>query len=57
LSISLNLYSNAGNHQETAVRVLNAATEASAVLMYAIAAMVIIFALVVIASSSGKPHD
>src|SRR3954470_22234610 len=39
------------------VRAMNAATEASASLMYAIAAMIVIFGVIVVAFSFGKPHD
>ena len=39
------------------VRALNAATEASAGLMYAIAAMIVIFGIIVVAFSFGKHHD
>ena len=39
------------------VRTLNAATEASGALMYAIAAMILVFGIVVVAFSFGKPHD
>ena len=39
------------------VRALNAATEASGALMYAIAAMILIFGIVVVAFSFGKPHE
>lgn len=39
------------------VRALNAATEASAGLMYAIAALIVIFGVVVIAFSFGKSHE
>lgn len=39
------------------VRAMNAATQASAGLMYAIAAMIVIFGVIVIAFSFGKPHD
>jgi hypothetical protein len=47
------------NHSERGhlVRAMNAATEASAGLMYAIAAMIVIFGVVVVAFSFGKPHD
>jgi hypothetical protein len=38
------------------VRALNAATEASAGLMYAIAALIVIFGVIVVAFSFGKPH-
>ena len=39
------------------VRAMNAATEASSGLMYAIAAMIVLFGIIVIAYSFGKPHD
>jgi hypothetical protein len=39
------------------VRALNAATEASGGLMYAIAAMIVIFGVIVVAFSFGKSHD
>src|SRR5260370_15128794 len=39
------------------VRAMNAATEASAGLMYAIAAMIVVFGVVVVAFSFGKSHD
>lgn len=39
------------------VRSLNAATEASGALMYGIAALILVFGIVVIAFSFGKPHD
>jgi len=39
------------------VRALNAATEASAGLMYAIAAMILIFGIIVVLFSFGKSHD
>jgi hypothetical protein len=47
------------NHSERGglVRAMNAATEASGGLMYAIAAMIIIFGVVVVAFSFGKSHD
>jgi uncharacterized membrane protein YidH (DUF202 family) len=38
------------------VRAMNAATEASAGLMYAVAAMIVIFGVVVVVFSFGKPH-
>lgn len=38
------------------VRALNAATEASAGLMYAIAALIVVFGLITVAFSFGKPH-
>jgi hypothetical protein len=39
------------------VRALNAATEASAGLMYAIAALIVVFGVIVVAFSFGKSHD
>jgi hypothetical protein len=39
------------------VRAMNAATEASAGLMYAIAAMIVVFGIIVVAFSFGKSHD
>ena len=47
------------NHSERGplVRAMNAATEASAGLMYAIAALIVIFGIIVVAFSFGKPHD
>jgi hypothetical protein len=39
------------------VRAMNAATQASALLMYAIAAMILIFGIVVVAFAFAKPHD
>ena len=39
------------------VRAMNAATEASGALMYAVAAMILVFGIVVVAFSFGKPHD
>ena len=48
------------NHPERGplVRALNAATEASASLMYAIAALIVIFGVIVVAFSFGKSgHD
>jgi hypothetical protein len=47
------------NHSDRGhlVRAMNAATEASAGLMYAIAAMIVIFGVVVVAFSFGKSHD
>jgi hypothetical protein len=39
------------------VRALNAATEASAGLMYAIAAMIVVFGVVVVLFSFGKSHE
>jgi hypothetical protein len=39
------------------VRAMNAATEASSGLMYAIAALIVIFGVIVVAFSFGKSHD
>jgi hypothetical protein len=39
------------------VRAMNAATESSAALMYAVAALIVVFGVIVIAFSFGKPHD
>jgi len=39
------------------VRAMTAATQASAGLMYAIAALIVVFGVIVVASSFGKPHD
>ena len=39
------------------VRAMNAATEASAGLMYAIAAMFVVFGVIVVAFAFGKSHD
>jgi hypothetical protein len=39
------------------VRAMNAATETSAGLMYAIAAMIVIFGVIVVAFAFGKAHD
>jgi len=39
------------------VKALNAATESSGGLMYAIAAMIVIYGIIVVAFSFGKPHD
>jgi hypothetical protein len=39
------------------VRAMNAATEASAGLMYAVAAMIVVFGVIVVAFSFGKSHD
>ncbi len=39
------------------VRAMNAATEASNGLMYGIAALILIFGIVVVAFAFGKPHD
>jgi hypothetical protein len=46
------------NHSERGplVRALNAATEASGGLMYAIAALIVIFGLITVAFSFRKPH-
>jgi len=46
------------NHSERGplVRALNAATEASASLMYAIAALIVIFGIITVVFSFGKPH-
>lgn len=46
------------NHPERGplVRALNAATEASAGLMYAIAALIVIFGVVTVVFSFSKPH-
>ena len=46
------------NHPERGplVRALNAATEASAGLMYAIAALIVIFGVIMVVFSFGKPH-
>ena len=46
------------NHSERGplVRALNAATEASGGLMYAIAALIVIFGIITVAFSFGKPH-
>jgi len=47
------------NHPDrgSLVRALNAATEASAGLMYAIAALIVIYGIIVVLFSFGKPHD
>src|SRR5258708_1607963 len=47
------------NHTERGhlVRAMNAATEASAGLMYAIAALIVIFGVIVVPFSFGKSHD
>jgi len=47
------------NHSERGhlVLVMNTATDACAGLMYPIAAMIVIFGVVVVAFSFGKPHD
>jgi hypothetical protein len=39
------------------VRAMNAATEASAALMYAIAALIVVFGVIVVVFSFGKPHE
>ena len=39
------------------VRAMNAATEASAGLMYAVAAMIVVFGVIVVAFSFGKSRD
>jgi len=39
------------------VRAMNAATEASAGLMYAIATMIVVFGVIVVLFSFGKSHD
>src|SRR4051812_35785464 len=39
------------------VRSMNAATEASAGLMYAIAALIVVFGVVVVVFSFAKPHE
>jgi hypothetical protein len=39
------------------VRAMNAATEASAGLMYAIAALIVIFGVITVVFSFGKPHE
>jgi hypothetical protein len=46
------------NHSERGplVRALNAATEASGGLMYAIAALIVIFGIITVVFSFGKPH-
>ena len=47
------------NHDERGhlVRAMNAATEASAGLMYGIAALIVIFGIIVVAFAFGKAHD
>jgi hypothetical protein len=47
------------NHSERGalVRAMNAATQASAALMYAIAALIVIYGIIVVAFSFGKPHE
>jgi len=46
------------NHPErgSLVRALNAATDASAGLMYAIAALIVVFGVITVVFSFGKPH-
>ena len=39
------------------VRAMNAATEASAVLMYAIAALIVVFGVILVAFSFSKSHE
>ena len=39
------------------VRAMNAATESSAALMYAIAALILVFGIIVVVFSFGKSHD
>ena len=39
------------------VRAMNAATEASAGLMYAVAALIVVFGVIVVAFSFGKSHN
>jgi hypothetical protein len=39
------------------VRAMNAATEASGSLMYAIAALIVIFGVITVVFSFGKPHE
>jgi hypothetical protein len=39
------------------VRTFNAATETSGTLMYAVAAMIVVFGVIVVAFSFSKPHD
>jgi hypothetical protein len=47
------------NHSDRGqlVRAMNAATEASAGLMYAIAAMILVFGVIVVMFAFGKSHD
>jgi len=47
------------NHSDRGhlVRAMNAATEASAGLMYAIAALILVFGVIVVAYSFGKSHE
>jgi hypothetical protein len=47
------------NHSERGhlVRAMNAATEASGSLMYAIAALIVIFGIIVVLFSFAKPHE
>jgi hypothetical protein len=39
------------------VRAMNAATEASGSLMYGVAALIVIFGIITVAFSFGKPHE
>ena len=39
------------------VRTLNAATEASGVLMYAVGALIVAFGIIVVAFALGRPHQ
>jgi hypothetical protein len=39
------------------VRAMNAATESSAALMYAVVTLIVVFGVIVIAFSFGKPHE
>ena len=47
------------NHESRGhlVRAMNAATEASAVLMYAIAALIVVFGVILVAFSFSKSHE
>src|SRR5450755_1504419 len=47
------------NHTERGhlVRAMNAATEASAALMYGVAVLIVVFGVIVVAFSFGKSHD
>ena len=47
------------NHSERGplVRALNAATEASSGLMYAVAALIVVFGIITVAFSFRKPHE
>jgi hypothetical protein len=54
---SFSLHSQEGDRQEAAGRVLNAAMQASAALIYAMLAVVFVFSLAVIASSFSKRRD